>query len=128
MFVLAGLGLYKLAQSRCPDLVPRVHVMLINVAFIILLVVVGVVSATSCDQMASLLTYFHHSSYLLISLLLFLASPPSLLPTPSSLCSSITRVFPSPLFLHLLHPSIMYSSPPLLPPFIPPSIHSSIPS
>ena len=50
MFVLAGLGLYKLAESRSPDLVPRVHVMLIIMAFIILVVVVGVVSATSCDM------------------------------------------------------------------------------
>ena len=44
MFVLAGLGLYKLVKCRCPDLVPRVHIMLLIMAFIILLVVVGMVS------------------------------------------------------------------------------------
>jgi len=43
MFVLAGLGLYKLIESRSPDVVPGVHRLLLLLACIILLVVVGVV-------------------------------------------------------------------------------------
>jgi len=43
MFVLAGLGLYKLIESRSPDVVFGVHWLLLVLAFIILLVVVGVV-------------------------------------------------------------------------------------
>lgn len=42
MFVLAGLGIYKLIERRCPDLVPGIHNVLVLLAFIILLVVVGV--------------------------------------------------------------------------------------
>ena len=43
MFVLAGLGLYKLVENRCPDVVPGVHTLLLVLASIILLVVIGTV-------------------------------------------------------------------------------------
>ncbi len=44
MFVLAGLGIFKLLESRSPDLHPGLHKLLVLLAAIILLVVVGVVS------------------------------------------------------------------------------------
>ena len=44
MFVLAGLGIFKLMESRCPDHRPSFHKLLVLLALIIVMVVVGVVS------------------------------------------------------------------------------------
>ena len=44
MFVLAGLGLFKLVECRCPDLDTPLHKILFILAVMILLLVVGVVS------------------------------------------------------------------------------------
>lgn len=44
MFVLAGLGIFKLMESRSPDKHPSFHKLLVILALIIVMVVVGVVS------------------------------------------------------------------------------------
>ena len=44
MFVLAGLGIFKVLESRSPDLHPGFHKLLVLLAGMIVMVVVGVVS------------------------------------------------------------------------------------
>lgn len=44
MFVLTGLGIFKLLETRSPDLRPGLHKILVLFAAIIVMVVVGVVS------------------------------------------------------------------------------------
>ena len=45
MYVMAALGIFKLIESRSPDLKPPLHQLLLVVACMILFVVVGVVSS-----------------------------------------------------------------------------------
>ena len=44
MFVLVGLGIFKLLESRNPDLHPKLHQLLVVLGALIIMVVVGVVS------------------------------------------------------------------------------------
>lgn len=47
MFVLAGLGIFKLHECRSPDLHPGLQKLLVFVAAMIVMVVVGVVSSAT---------------------------------------------------------------------------------
>ena len=49
MYVMASLGIFKLLESRSPDLKPGLHELLVLVACMILFVVVGVVSSHVLD-------------------------------------------------------------------------------
>lgn len=49
MFVLIGLGLYKLYECRNPDNVPHTHWLLFILSLLILLIGVGVVSNISIN-------------------------------------------------------------------------------
>lgn len=45
MFVLSGLGIFKILESRNPDLHPGLHKLLVLLAAMIVMIVVGVVSS-----------------------------------------------------------------------------------
>ena len=111
MFVLAGLGLYKLVKCRCPDLVPRVHIMLLIMAFIILLVVVGMVSdhIRWLSHIGDLFPFFSSSIY------------PSLFSIPSFIPTFSPFTCINPFYAFSLNLSPLPSS------FFP-SFHSLLPS
>lgn len=58
MFVLIGLGLYKLYECRNPDNVPHTHWLLFILSLLILLIGVGVVSDVMMNYHAASKTTF----------------------------------------------------------------------